>query len=550
MYGFKDLWTRAKTSLWRWLDRQPLLTATACLLAGIVCGYRIDAPWVAMAAAALLCVCAAIFMRTPLWRIFVALCILLVGWTLATRDKAGRDDEAHRFRALAQPQTYVCRVGPEVTVQPLRGHAAKHTFRAEKLRTEDGTFACRHLPAEVTWFGAAEEATGTTPQPGEIWRIRGSGRVRKKRNGLQYLALNSGEDRATRLAEISPSAWRARVANARRTASRRVVIGIETWGDIPALNQAMLLGNRHVMPSALRRVFVDSGTIHVYSISGLHIVLVATVLSLAVSACGIPRTYWVLVSGPLLIFYTALTGARPPAVRACLMALLYLAAPLIGRRPNALMALAGTALIVHALQPWLIFDVGCVLSFTVMGGLVAFCRPFCQAGQRLFRVARLTERANLSRAAGAKARARRLDMLKQAIVWLSNSLAVSLAAWVASLPLTAHYFGRFTPGGVFANLAVGPCSFFIVVAGCLGVATSTVSEWVASCFNNAAGFFTWLMVKSAQITAAFPGANLRIKPWPLWAVWLWFGVLLVLAVWLRTRKHRPDGLAWLTDDDQ
>ena len=58
------------------------------------------------------------------------------------------------------------------------------------------------------------------------------------------------------------------------------------------------------------------------------------------------------------------------------------------------------------------------------------------------------------------------------------------------------------------------------------------------------------MVKSAQITAAFPGANLRIKPWPLWAVWLWFGVLLVLAVWLRARKHRPDGLAWLTDDDQ
>ena len=57
---------------------------------------------------------------------------------------------------------------------------------------------------------------------------------------------------------------------------------------------------------------------------------------------------------------------RASAVRACLMALLYLAAPLIGRRPNALMALAGTALIVHALQPWLIFDIGCVLSFTVM----------------------------------------------------------------------------------------------------------------------------------------------------------------------------------------
>jgi len=539
---------RVMAAVGLWLDRQPLLAATVCLLAGIMCGYRVVGVWWAViAAAALLCAYMAVFTRTPLRSIFVALCFLLVGWALAARDRAGRDDETRRFRALSQPQTYVCRVGPEVTVQPLRGRAAKHTFRAERLRTEDGAFACRHLPVEVTWFGAAEGAAGATPQPGEIWRIRGSGRVRKKRNGLLQLTLNTGEGRASRLAAISPSAWRARVANARRTASRRVVIGIETWGDIPALNQAMLLGNRHVMPPALRRVFVDSGTIHVYSISGLHIVLVAAVLSLAVAACGIPRTYWVLASGPLLIFYTALTGARPPAVRACLMALLYLAAPLIGRRPNALMALAGTALIVHAMQPWLIFDIGCVLSFTVMGGLVAFCRPFCQAGQRLFRVARLTERANLARAAGAKMRARRLNMLARAITWVSDSFAVSLAAWAASLPLTAHYFGRFTPGGLFANLAVGPCSFFIVVASCLGVMTSTVSEWVAGCFNNAAGFFTCVMVKAAQITVAFPGANLRIKPWPLWRVWLWFGVLLVLAAWLNTRRRRPDGLAWLTD---
>jgi competence protein ComEC len=362
---------------------------------------------------------------------------------------------------------------------------------------------------------------------------------------LPLLAINSGEERATRQAAISPSAWRARVANARRAATRRVVIGIETWGDIPALNQAMLLGSRHALPPALRRVFVDSGTIHVFAISGLHIVLVAAVLSLAVAVCGVPRTYWVLAIGPPLIFYTALTGARPSAVRACLMALLYLVAPLLGRRPNGLTALAGTALIVYALRPALLFDIGCVLSFTVMGGLVVFCRPFCQAGQRVCRVARLTERANLARAAGKMAHARRLQMLAHAVTWVADSFAVSLAAWLASVPLTAHYFGRFTPGGLFANLVVGPCSFFIVVAGCLGMAASVASDWVAGCFNHAAGCFTWVMVKAAQATAACPGANLRIAPWPLWLVWLWFGALLALAVWLRTR--RPDGLAWLPE---
>jgi ComEC/Rec2-related protein len=541
--GFRFLHTRAAAA-GLWLGRQPLLAAAACLLAGISCGYRAGL-WGVAAAAALLCAAAAAFTRAPLRSVLGALFLLLAGWTLAARDRAGRDGEACRFRALTQPQTYVCRVGPEVTVLPLRGRAAKHTFRAERLRTEDGTFVCRHLPAEVAWFGSADESAGATPQPGETWRLRGSARVRKGRDGLPLLTLNTGEGRAARLAAISPSAWRARIANARRSAARRVVIGIETWGDIPALNQAMLLGSRHALPPVLRRVFVDSGTIHVFAISGLHIVLVAAVLSLAVAACGVPRTYWVLAIGPLLIFYTALTGSRPSAVRACLMALLYLAAPLLGRRPNGLTALAGTALIVHALYPWLIFDIGCVLSFTVMGGLVVFCRPFCQAGQRLCRVARLTERVNLARAAGEKARARRLQMLARAVMWVSDSFAVSLAAWLASVPLTAYYFGRFTPGGLFANLVVGPCSFFIVVAGCLGVAASVASEWVAGCFNHAAGCFTWVMVKTAQATAACPGANLRIAPWPLWWVWLWFGALLALAVWLRTR--RPDGLAWLPD---
>ncbi|MDD2460470.1 MAG: ComEC/Rec2 family competence protein [Kiritimatiellia bacterium] len=541
--GFRILHSRAAAA-GLWLDRQPLLVAAACLLSGIACGYQGGA-WGLAAAAALLCTGAAAFTRAPLRSALVALCLLMAGWALAARDRAGRDDEARRFRALVQPQTYVCRVGPEVTVLPLHGRAAKHTFRAEGLRTADGTLACRHLPVEVAWFGSVEEGAGATPQPGETWRLRGAARVRKGRDGLPLLAINSGEERATRQAAISPSAWRARVANARRAATRRVVIGIETWGDIPALNQAMLLGSRHALPPALRRVFVDSGTIHVFAISGLHIVLVAAVLSLAVAVCGVPRTYWVLAIGPPLIFYTALTGARPSAVRACLMALLYLVAPLLGRRPNGLTALAGTALIVYALRPALLFDIGCVLSFTVMGGLVVFCRPFCQAGQRVCRVARLTERANLARAAGKMAHARRLQMLAHAVTWVADSFAVSLAAWLASVPLTAHYFGRFTPGGLFANLVVGPCSFFIVVAGCLGMAASVASDWVAGCFNHAAGCFTWVMVKAAQATAACPGANLRIAPWPLWLVWLWFGALLALAVWLRTR--RPDGLAWLPE---
>ena len=546
------VWSRLRERAWLWGEtlmdqhrRQPLLAGTAFFLAGIAFGYRIGV-WPAAAVCALASGVSWAWVRSPYMRsASAALLMLQLGWCVAARDFDGRREEARECKTRACRQSFLCRVGPEVRVTALRGKSAKFTFRGEAFRTEDGTFACRHLPAEVSWFGARDAERTAAPQPGEVWRLKGKATVRKGRDGLLKLTVNTGERDSAKLADEDLTSWTARVERARRQAAGRVVTGIEDWGEIPALNQAMLLGNRHAMTPVMRRIFVDSGTIHVFAISGLHIVLVAAVLVLVVSMLGVPRPYWVFFVVPLLVFYTVTTGARPSAVRACLMAALYFLAPLMGRKPSGLAAWTGTALIVYAFQPWLIYDIGCVLSFVVMGGLVIFCRPFCAAGQRLFRLDRFEAEARLLDAGGEKARARRLRGCAKAVKFVSDSFAVSLAAWLASVPLTAYYFGRFTPGGLFANLVIGPCSFFIVVAGCLGMATSYVSAWVASCFNHAAGIFTLVMVKTAELTAACPGCHFRVGKWAPWMVWVWFGGLLLLAGWLYTR--RTDGLAWLDD---
>ena len=85
---------------------------------------------------------------------------------------------------------------------------------------------------------------------------------------------------------------------------------------MPGLNQAMMLGCRNEIPRDMRRVFSNSGTIHVFAISGLNIALVAALLIALVSALGVPRPHWVLVVAPLLVFYTFASGAQPSAVRA------------------------------------------------------------------------------------------------------------------------------------------------------------------------------------------------------------------------------------------
>lgn len=528
--------------------RQPLLAVTGLFLLGIVCGYRAGA-WPLAVGGALACGLALAFLRRRVARCcFAAGLIVLLGWSDAAWNDAGRQREAARVQAAGGRQTFVCRVGPEVVVAPLRGESAKFTFHAEHLRSAEGQRLFRYLPVEVNWYGARQSELTSAPKAGEVWRLTGRATVKKGRDGRLALTVNTGEDRAAKLTEADLGSWLVRISKARRQAARRVTIGIESWGVVPALNQAMMLGCRNEIPGDMRRVFVNSGTIHVFAISGLNIALVAALLIVVVSALGVPRPYWVLAVTPFLIFYTFASGAQPSAVRACLMAIIYFAAPLFGRKPSGVAALSATALTVYACAPYLVYNIGCTLSFAVMAGLVVFCQPFCAIGRSLCRVAQLEQRSRLFEQAGSKAAALRVRWLTACVVFLVDSVAVSLAAWLASLPLTAYYFARFTPGGFFANLVIAPCAFLVMVGGCLGLAASFVSDWVASSFNHAAGLFTVIMIRTAEITAGYGWANFRITRWEPWMVWLWFVVLLACAVWLRMRRPK-DGLAWLEQDE-
>lgn len=520
---------------------RPLIPLAAAYLAGLFFGYRAGSAALAatlFGAAA----CAVAEVKRSEYRVLARL--LGIGW--AAGYAWGAADLAARRRELgellnAKSGPFVCRVGAPVRFQSTgRVKGVRYFFRGESFMARDGSARARRIPVEVSWYGVHPAAGGRAPEPGEVWSFRATLRPAEDRNGLPALEVNTRRQAAGPAGPdaLPSSTWLERADALRRAAVKRVSLGIEDWGPIPRLNQAILLGARGEIPKEMRRVFAESGTIHIFAISGMHIVLVASILLLAVSVLGVSRRYWVFLLAPLLIFYTLLTGARPSAIRACLMSVLFFAAPLFGRRPDGISVLAGTALIVHLFRPALLFDAGCRLSFAVMTGLVLFYAPFFDAIGRRFRLEGLQERARLLAAAGSPRRARLLRWLEAALRFEAGGLAVTCAAWLSSVPLTAAYFGRFTPGGLLANLVIAPSSFFVVTGGCLGMAASLAGAFPASCFNHAAGLFTLVMIKTAEWTAALPFGTFRVRRWPAWAVALWFAGLLVWAVRLRAQARR------------
>ena len=65
----------------------------------------------------------------------------------------------------------------------------------------------------------------------------------------------------------------------RRELSRRIGIGLPADSTAAALNRAMLLGERSRISPKVKRLFVDSGTVHVFAVSGLHVMVVARLLA-------------------------------------------------------------------------------------------------------------------------------------------------------------------------------------------------------------------------------------------------------------------------------
>lgn len=528
-----------------------IVPVTVAFLCGVWAGYTWPAGrmMIGIAAAGLLAG-AGFFCWRRHWtgarRVFWVVAFLAAGY-LRSADEVHRiNADFRRVESAADAFTIVCKVAEVPSVQELKGRAARYSFKASQVRLAQSGGRIT-APVRVNWYGAREGVAGAVPVCGECWQFEGRMYRVKSRRGDPELVINSGESRSTRLRAMDAGAIAGRIAGLRAEAARRIIIGIEDWKDVADIHQAVLLGYKNKLSRPMRDAFAWSGTIHVFAISGLHIALIASVFVFFVSSCGVPRYYWIYLLGPLLLIYTVATGVRPSAVRACLMALFYFSAPVFGRRFNALAALAAAALTVHLFTPAYIFDLGCILSFSVMLGLIVLFKPLSDLLKMVFRIEDREIQARLYQVAGDLRKAARLKGEIRFLTFMAELLGVTIAAWLASVPLSAWYFQRITPGGMIANMIITPCALMVVTAGVLGFAASYVSTWLAACFNNAAGFFTTIMIKTAVLISGCPLAQFEVKKWPLAGVWLWFAALLMLAWLLRRYTTRACGsdLSWL-----
>jgi ComEC/Rec2-related protein len=320
---------------------------------------------------------------------------------------------------------------------------------------------------------------------------------------------------------------------ARRAAAQLLTYGIENRPEAAGIIQSLMLGYRRQMSRAAYAAFAATGTVHIFAISGSHVVVIAEILILLLMACGVARVNWILFLAPLLILFTIATGMQPSAWRACIMALVFWSAPRFHRRSDLFSSLALAAMILLAVAPADLFNLGFVLSFATVLGLALFY-PLClRPWERRLAPDPLQLPEAQRRSAPLRAVARKGAAL----------VSASLAAWLVSAPLTAFYFNQFSPIALLGNLIALPLAFLIMLAGCLSLTLGTLSLWLADLFNHANAALVLALAWAMRWLAAVPGGHWTVAAPPVWVLAAYFLFLGLLAwTWRADRKLEKEPL--------
>ena len=282
-----------------------------------------------------------------------------------------------------------------------------------------------------------------------------------------------------------------------------------------AVVAAMTLGDKSALSQATKDSYSVSGASHVLALSGLHLGIVYAVLTFLLG--GRKRRSWV---GQALVLsavwsYALLVGLPASVVRSATMLTVYSCCVLLRREHASANALALAALVMLVANPLSLWDVSFQLSFLAVLGILVY-QP------RLFRL---------------------WHPKSKPVRWAWGMVTVSLAAQMATSPLVAYYFGRFSCYFLLTNFMAVPAATLILY-GAIALFAATpfavVAQGVASALVQMA---CWLN-EALSLVASWPGASVEDIRLSLVQVVLLYVMLLSLTV-IVTRVGHLRGLGVL-----
>jgi len=268
---------------------------------------------------------------------------------------------------------------------------------------------------------------------------------------------------------------------------------------------AMIAGLRTNLPPQLYTAFSRTGTVHIISISGMHVQIVYFLLGGLIFLIRKTKNRGLILFRKLFLtvliwIYAMISGFSPAVCRCALAITLLIFTENMDRKVAGPLMLSLSAFLMLLYQPWLLADMGFQLSYMAVAGLHLFqstIRQLIYFNHRLLRE-----------------------------IW--NLCATSIAAQLLTFPLCLYYFHQFPVYFLLANLLIIPLTGLILYIGLALVTFSfipVIGRMIASLYHILYLLMNYLLNKISTL----PGAVIdNIYPDIMTVILIMMGVFLVL----------------------
>lgn len=285
------------------------------------------------------------------------------------------------------------------------------------------------------------------------------------------------------------------------------------------LVRALLIADQDGIPRDLRDKYADAGLVHLLSVSGMHVAIIASALLTLAGGARLPKSAAEPVAMGGVLLYVLVLGCPPPAVRSAVM-LVVMSLSSRWQRPLHAWAPLALGAVVPTVDPLVVTDLGWQLSVGGMAALVA-ARAFRRSTRQWTTTARHRSLNEPLRTA------RWLATQRGAVGWLATEISTGLVATIVTAPLIAWSFGRLSVIAPLSNLAAGPLIGVLQPALFLAL---LLAPWEAGAqlIANATQPLMALLDRVADACAAVPHAVVPVAP--TWTTAVASGIASALVV--------------------
>jgi len=287
--------------------------------------------------------------------------------------------------------------------------------------------------------------------------------------------------------------------------------------------KTMVFGERSAITKEVRNIFSSTGIAHLLAVSGLHVGFVAFAAFLIFKnffsflflrfyhrlfLIGAVQRFAAFFTIFPVLYYSILVGASPSAVRATIMAIVYLLSIVLCRERDIYNTLSLAALIILIWHPPSLFNIGFQLSFIAVLSIAY--------GFTMFQIKKddnpLIENP--------------VKMFFLRHQWLYNYTFSSIFATLGTLPIIAYHFNLISIIGPIINILAIPLSSLIVPLTLIFSILSNISEQIASLLINIPVFLTFILVEIARLFTNIPYYSIRVPTPSLLTIFMIYPLLI------------------------